>query len=74
MDVLWWLFESLEKRIRRGPREHVGFVQDVDPTRPRDRSHRSDVDADLPDVLNLVVAGGVELDHIERGSLGYRDA
>ena len=64
-NMLRWLFEGLEQRIAGGSREHVRLVQDVDAARPGSGRNRSHIHPYLPYVLDLVVGGGVELDHIE---------
>ena len=68
-DMVGWLFQRLEQGVARRPGEHVGLVEDVDPLRPTG-GDGSDVDPDLPDVLDLVVRRRVELDDVERGALG----
>ena len=66
------LLERLQERVpgRRG--EHVGLIEDVHLAAPADR-REGDALAQLADVVDGVVRGGVHLDHVERGGRGDRD-
>ncbi len=72
--VLRRFLQHLEQGVACGSRQHVRLVEDVHPSRPRGCGHRRCVDADFSDVLDLVVRGSVEFDHIERCSVGDRNA
>ena len=65
------LLEGLEEGVPGLLGEHVGFVEDVDLVAPGDRGHLL---AQLADVVDRVVGGGVHLDHVERGGAGDRHA
>ena len=66
-DVRRRLLERLEEGIPCRGREHVRLVEDVHPPPAADRRER-DVLAQLADVVDGVVRGGVHLDHVERGA------
>ena len=66
--------QRLQEGIAGGPRQHVGLVEDVYTMRSGGRGHGADIHTNLSDVLNLVVGGGIELDHIQRSALSDSDA
>ena len=59
------LLERLQERVPGRRREHVGLVEDVDLAAPADR-RVGDALAQLADVVDRVVRGGVHLDHVQR--------
>ncbi len=67
------LLERLQERVPGRGREHVGLVQDVDLAPARYRRERNAV-AQLADVVDRVVRGGVHLDHVQRARARDRDA
>ena len=58
------LFQRLEQRVERGRREHVDFVDDVD-FETRLGRRVTGVFAQLAHLFDAVVAGAVDLEHIE---------
>ncbi len=63
------LFQRLEQRVERRRREHVDFVNDVDlELRAGGRVFAGL--AQLADLLDAVVAGAVNFQHVERAALG----
>ncbi len=67
------LLERLQERVPGLPGEHVGLVEDVDlPAAAGGRV--ADAVAELADVVDGAVRGGVHLDHVHRGAGGDRDA
>src|SRR5581483_5265740 len=70
-DVRGRLLEGLQERVERRLREHVDLVDEVDLVRrAAGRRHVVRVVAELADVVDAAVARGVELDQVERASLG----
>ena len=67
------LFDQLQERIPGGVRELVRLVEDVDLVAPLDRLEHHAV-ADLADVVDAALRGGVHLDHVEGGAGGDRAA
>ena len=67
------LLERLQEGVPRLPGEHVRLVEDVDLPVAR-RGHVADPLAQVADVVDRAVRGGVHLDHVERGAGGDRDA
>ena len=57
------LLEGLEKRVPGRGRKHVRLVQDVDLPAPH-RGREADLLAEVADVVDRVVRGGVHLDHV----------
>ena len=72
-DVVGRLLDELEQRVERVGAQHVDLVDDVDPLaqlrRRGERPHHQ-----VAGVLDQAVAGGVDLDHVQRPSLADRDA
>ena len=66
LDVLRRLFQRLQERVERAGGKHVDFVDDVDAVLAADRCEVRFV-ADLTDVVDTVVRGGVDLDDVEDG-------
>ena len=66
LDVLRRLFQRLQERVERAGGKHVDFVDDVDAVFAADRREVRLV-ADLTDVVDTVVRGGVDLDDVEDG-------
>ncbi len=64
-DVLRRLFDDLQQRVEAGGGDHVGFVNDEDLVAVPDRGE-SGAFAEIPGVVHAAVAGGVDLDDIER--------
>ena len=67
------LLERLEKRVPCLGGEHVRLVEDVDLVAPGDR-RVDDALAQVADVVDGVVGGGVHLDDVQRVRRGDRDA
>ena len=67
--VLRWLLQRLQQRIERRGREHVDFVDDVDLIDAFGRGVAHDF-AQLADVIDAVVGGPVDLQHIHAGRGG----
>jgi len=67
------LLDQLQQRVPGGIRELVRLVEDVDLVAALDRLQH-DALADLADVVDAALRGGVHLDHVERGSARDRDA
>ena len=67
------LLERLEKRVPRLRGEHVRLVEDVDLVAAGDR-RVDDALAQVADVVDGVVGGGVHLDDVQRVRRGDRDA
>ena len=67
-DVRRRLLERLQERVRGVRRERVRLVQDVDLVAALGRLLR-DAFANLADVVDAAVRGGVHLDHVERGRI-----
>jgi hypothetical protein len=74
MDVVGGLLEGLEEGVARRLGEHVGLVEDEHPFGPGVGGHGGDRHPDVADVLDRVVAGGVEFHHVERRPLDDRGA
>ena len=66
LDVLRRLLERLQQRVERAGGKHVDFVDDVDAVLAADGREVRFV-ADLTDVVDTVVRGGVDLDDVEDG-------
>ena len=71
-DVGRRLLDGLQQRVRRGGREHVDLVDDVD-LPPPGRAERGVVD-EVSDRVDAVRRGGVELGDVERGAPRDLDA
>ena len=67
------LLDQLQERVPGGVRELVRLVEDVDLVAPLGRLE-DDALADLADVVDPALRGGVHLDDVERGAVGDRDA
>ncbi len=68
-----WLLDQLEQRVEGVRAQHVDLVDDVDPpTQLRRRGQRAH--HQVAGILDQAVAGGVDLDHVERAALADRDA
>ncbi len=67
------LLDELEQRLPRGVGELVRLVEDVDLVPPLDRLE-DDALADLADVVDPALRGGIHLDDVERRSVGDRSA
>ena len=67
------LLDQLQERVPGGVRELVRLVEDVDLVAPLHRLE-DDAVADLADVVDAALRGGVHLDHVERGAGGDRAA
>ena len=67
------LLEGLQERVPGRRREHVGLVEDVDLAAPAD-GRVGHALAQLADVLDGVVRGGVHLEHVQRARTGDRHA
>src|SRR3989344_311348 len=61
-------FEGFEERIERFFRHHVHFVDDVHLGRSDDRCELYLL-LELPNVIDLAIRGGINLDEIDQGSL-----
>ena len=59
------LFQCFQQRIERASREHMHFVDDVDPVFPF-RRLIADFFADLPNIVDTIVRRSVDLYHIDR--------
>ena len=72
-DVVGGLLDQLQQRVEGVRAEHVNLVDDVDPAaelgRRGQRPHH-----ELAGVLDRAMAGGVDLDNVERASVPDRDA
>ena len=64
------LFEDLEQRVPRFPREHVRFVDDVDLVATLGAGGVHGALAQVPRVVDAPVGGRVQLDHVEVGLAG----
>ena len=69
LHVLGRLFEGLEQRVERRRREHVDFVNDVDLELGAGRGVLAGL-AQLADLLDAVVAGAVDFEHVQRAAFG----
>ena len=67
------LLDQLQERVPGGVGELVRLVEDVDLVAPL-RRLEDDALADLADVVDPALRGGVHLDHVERGAVRDRDA
>ena len=67
------LLDQLQERVPRRVGELVRLVEDVDLVAPLDRLE-DDAVADLADVVDAALRGGVHLDHVERRAGGDRAA
>ena len=67
------LFDQLQERVPGGIRQLVRLVEDVDLEAALDRLE-DDVVADLADVVDPALAGGVHLDDVQRDAVGDRHA
>jgi hypothetical protein len=67
------LLDQLQEGVERGVRELVRLVEDVDLVAPF-RGLEHDALADLADVVDPALGGGVHLDDVERRAVGDRDA
>ena len=67
------LLDQLQQRVPGGIRELVRLVEDVDLVAPL-RRLEDDALADLADVVDAALRGGVHLDHVEGGAVRDRDA
>ena len=72
-EVGRWLLDQLQQRVPGGVRELVRLVEDVDLVAAL-RGLEDDALADLPDVVDAALRGGVHLDHVERRAVRDRDA
>ena len=64
VDVAGRLLQRLEQRVAGRLREHVRLVEDVHPFGTSRRSNRRNAHPHVADVINTVVRGGIQLDHI----------
>ncbi len=71
--VFGGFFQSLQQSVTGGTRQHVCLIQDVDLVCTPGYSNRPHICPDLPYVFHLVVGSGIQLDDIERITLGDRD-
>ena len=69
LHMLRRLLQRLEQRVERRRREHVDFVNDVDLEPGAGRRVLAGL-AQLADLLDAVVAGAVNLEHVQRAALG----
>ena len=67
------LLDELEERVPGGVRQLMRLVEDVDLVAALDRL-QDDALADLADVVDAALRGGVHLDDVERGAVRDRDA
>ena len=67
------LLDQLQERVPGGIRQLVRLVEDVDLEAALDRLE-DDVVADLADVVDPALAGGVHLDDVQRDAVGDRHA
>ena len=67
------LLDQLQERVPRRIRQLVRLVEDVDLVLPLD-GLQHDAVADLADVVDAALRGGVHLDHVERRAGGDRHA
>ena len=67
------LLDQLQERVPGGVRELVRLVEDVDLVAALG-GLEDDAVADLADVVDPALRGGVHLDDVERGAVGDRDA
>ena len=67
------LLDQLQQRVEGRVRELVRLVEDVDLVAALDRL-QDDALADLADVVDAALRGGVHFDHVERGAVGDRAA
>ena len=72
-DMPGRLLQNLEESVGCLLGEHVGFVEDVDLVLALDRGE-GDLVADVADVVDAAVAGGVHLDDVEGGAGADGDA
>jgi hypothetical protein len=72
-DVLGRLLEGLQQGVEGRAGEHVHLVDDVDLAAGGLRQV-ADLVAEVANVLDAVVAGAVDLDHVDRAALGDRGA
>jgi len=63
------LLEGLEQRVERRRAQHVDLVDDVDLEAALDRGE-ADIVAQVAHLLDPVVRGAVDLQHVERAALG----
>jgi len=64
------LLERLQQRVERRRRQHVDFVDDVDLVGAARRGIAGVV-AQVAHLVDAVVGGAVDLDHVDEPSLGY---
>ena len=69
LHVRWRLLERLEQRVEGGRREHVHLVDDVDLELARGRGEFGGI-PQFPDLVDTIVRGTVDLEHIEGTPLG----
>ena len=67
------LLDQLQERVEGGIRQLVRLVEDVDLVAALDRLEHHAL-ADLPDVVDPALRGGVHLDHVQGGPVRDRDA
>ena len=67
LDVLRRLFDDLEQRVEALRRDHVRLVEDEDLVAVAGRREDGAL-TDVPGVVDAVVAGRVDLDHVERAA------
>ncbi len=72
-EVGWRLLDELEKCLPGCVGQLVRLVEDVDLRAPLDRLE-DDALADLADVVDPALRGGVHLDHVERAAVRDREA
>ena len=69
-NVWWWLFQRLQEGIGGAGTEHMDFVYDIDLVTGFTGSIVSSL-AEVPDIVNAGVAGGINLYDIQSPALGY---
>jgi hypothetical protein len=67
--VLWGLFQRLQKRVERGGRKHVHLVDEINFVTPFGR-RIPNILAQLAYILDAVVAGAIDFDHVETVAAG----
>ena len=65
LDVLWWLLNNFEKSIEALWGDHVSLIKNEDFVAVS-RGCKDCAFPKVPGIVNTVVTGGINLDHIER--------
>ncbi len=70
--VRWWLFEGLQQGGLGSGAQHMHFVEDEHPMSAR-VTHSGTFD-ELANIVDAVVARGIEFEHVETGATFDREA